>query len=253
MSDKIEDAASVQAAPVVDEATVKSSLPPPTLAFSPLAGQSTAIQTGAFKLVTDSQAQRQNLVNNKILFSTLTVSAFVATLSAAFTFYFQYYRDAGVLVLALAGICIAFLSLAGRISEPELKKAEALKVEDVIGLPAEQGKKFKNSVFVYRSNIVVGVITAVQEGKSTKTPSNLHITGWSTLRRYRGTGLGTDLLNWLLKNHKWTTVTVTTHSTETAANHILTKHGFKVVKARPDAGVRGKYFGLSEYDWELSQ
>lgn len=226
------------------EPAAKPAAEPSKLELTPLAAQPAKVQTAAFKLITDSQAQRQNLINNSMLFSMPTISAYVATLAAVVAAYFRYYRDTGMLVLAFGGVTIAFLSLVARTTEIEVKKAEKIKYEDVLG------PRSKAAVYVY-NDTAVGVVAAVQEEQQKRTGGTLRITGWSTLRRYRNTGMGSDLLEWLLKENKWAKITVSTHSSEKAAEHILKKNGFKVVNTRLDAGVRGNIFGQAEYDWEL--
>lgn len=203
----------------------------------------------AFKLITDAQAQRANLVNNKIIYSPLTISAFVLIISILVSVYLKY-RDAGVLVLALAGVGIAFLSLIGRLSEFELKKAESMQIEDYVeASEGTESKKspFKTAVYVYNST-VVGVISAKQDIKT----GDWRITGWATLRRYRNTGLGTDLIDWFLAN-KGTKgkVSVSAESVELPAEHILAKKGFKQVKTEKLPGIAGLVFGLTENEWTL--
>lgn len=203
----------------------------------------------AFKLITDAQAQRANLVNNQIIYSPLTISAFVLIISILFSVYYKY-RDAGVLVLSLAGVGIAFLSLIGRMSESELKKAESMKIEDYVEASEGADSKkspFKTAVYVYNST-VVGVISAKQDSKT----GDWRITGWSTLRRYRNTGMGTDLIDWFLANKGAKgKVTVVTESVELPAKHLLVKKGFKRVNSEKIPGIAGRLFGVTENEWTL--
>lgn len=208
----------------------------------------------AFKLITDAQAQRQNLFNNALLFHWITTSSYALVVSLAITAYYTKYRDMGVLVLALAGISISFLSLVSRFSEDQVKLAEAMQFDDYIGTESDIKKNlFKSAAYVY-NNAVVAVITASVDKQGDWT-----ILGWSVLRKYRRTGLGVDTLEWLIqsiskkneKKSKVTRIKTSTISVDVPAEALLAKKGFKKVKTAPIKGLRGSLFGLTENDWVL--
>lgn len=204
----------------------------------------------AFKLITDSQAQRQNLVNNAILFHWTTTSAYMLTVSLAIGTYYNYYRDLGVLILALGGLSIAFLSLVARLSEDQVTQAEAMQFEDYMGSDTTS-KDFKTAVYVY-NDLVVAIISATVDEDS----GDWKIKGWSVLRRYRHTGLGIDTMDWLINSIKESgakkfKVGVTTISVEVPAKKLLAKKGFKLVKSTPLPGIRGSIYGLTNDEWVL--
>lgn len=214
--------------------------PPSTLEMAELTTLSEKRKTQAFKLITDSQAQRQNLENNHMLYHFYTISAYIATVSL--TVYFCK-KDLGLLVMYISGVTIAFLSLVGRLSENEISKAESMVIEDFYP------KGGKSVGYVYK-DMVVAAIFAVP-GENDK---EWIIKGWSTLRRYRNTGLGKDMLEWLFKQAKSAGVSkiyIQTKSVEKEAEHLLLANKFHLEKSTPLPGLQGSLFNLEEHDWVL--
>lgn len=258
-----------------------------TLRLIPAKDLTPAEGVQAFKLITDAQAQVQNLFNNHVLFHPLTIGSYVLVLAAVARWFWP---DYGRLLIATCGISIAWLSLVGRLNEREVGAAEAMQIEDYFEQPASSSKdekkikkkpdskadnkkkddndedtvaggKFYSFAYVYNS-LVVGTITArVFQSDSAAAAPEIKILGWSTLKRYRNTGLGCDLLTLLIKTVKEeykpldtsgveiTAETVTGHN---SAEKLLRQAGFKLVSATPLAGIRGSIYSIERHEWTLA-
>ncbi|KAF5102035.1 hypothetical protein D0Z03_000491 [Geotrichum reessii] len=258
-----------------------------TLRLIPAKDLTPAEEVQAFKLITDAQAQVQNLFNNHVLFHPLTIGSYVLVLAVVAHWFWP---DYGRLLISTCGISIAWLSLVGRLNEREVSAAESMQVEDYFEQPASSssnskdekkikkkndnkadkktddentaaGGKFYSFAYVYNS-LVVGTITA-RVFQSDSAAPEIKILGWSTLKRYRNTGLGCDLLTLLIKTVKEeykpldnatsgveiTAETVTGHN---SAEKLLRQAGFKRVRATPLAGIRGSIYGIESHEWTLT-
>jgi RimJ/RimL family protein N-acetyltransferase len=248
----------------------------------------------AFKLIADAQAQVQNLLNNQVLFHPITIATYIAAVATACRYF---WGDYGRLLLAVCGVSIAWLSMTGRLNETEVAKAEHMEIEDYFDnemlakaldkVKSDEdskkskithnkkvakkdkatdeeatGGKFYSFAYVY-NNLVVAIITArVQPSSDASGKHEIKLLGWSTLKRYRNTGLGGDLLALMLKTIKEeeeaskeapsVVVTVETISGHAPAEKLLRRAGFELTRATKLSGLRGIIYGIERREWALT-
>lgn len=245
----------------------------------------------AFKLVTDAQAQRKNLSNNVIFSNRTFISS--TLLIAAFIIFKIRTRDDGVtmdwglLLLSLTGFFMAMFSLAGRYTEEIVNIAERMDIREIFSPDSEVFGFIYNNVVVgvisvkrpHNDEEGIKAIKASEKAleieNKAKSPEDREfdekqqadkikifhdysdgtalITGWSVLRRYRGIGLGHDLLDKAIdvatnQYHAKKLVAVC-ESTEKPAIAVLKSRGFYLRKEALCRGYRGKWFQIKEYTW----
>lgn len=242
----------------------------------------------SFKLFTDAQAQRRNLTNNVIIRNKSLFGGICLLVSFVFFQIDKNAKEAGepfswpTLFLSFMGIVIGVLSVVGRYTNDIMIVAERMTMDEIMSPACEAFS------FIYK-NIVVGSVSILpppeheaflKEKKEQDNRAEVEkeeyrkkgylppdkisvylpmpegtalITGWSVLRRYRGVGLGKDLLDKAIdvaKNKfKAKELAVYTESTELPAIHVLKSRGFRLVKKVPCHRYRGSWFGIQKMVW----
>lgn len=242
----------------------------------------------SFKLFTDAQAQRRNLTNNVIIKNPSLIGGVCLLISFIFYQVDKNSKEAGepfswpTLFLSVMGVIIGVLSVVGKYTNDIMIVAERMTMDELLSPACEAYS------FIYK-NIVVGSVSILpppehedyikekkeQESRAEKEkeeyakqgyapPDKITvylpmpegtalITGWSVLRRYRGVGLGKDLLDKAIdvaqNKFKAKELAVYTESTELPAIHILKSKGFKLVKQVPCHRYRGSWFGIKKMVW----
>ena len=266
---------------------------PKTLRLVPASDLTPSEHIQGFKLISDAQAQMQNLLNNQVLFHPITVATYLAAVAAASH---HFWGDYGRLLVALSGISIAWLSMVGRLNEAEVSKAEHMEIEEyfdkevlttalgkskssgsseedakkskknqdkkvVVTAADAPGGKFYTFAYVY-DKLVVSIISARVQPSSDAGKREVKLLGWSTLKRYRNTGLGGDLLTLVLKTireeaapkdaSETVVVTAETVSGHAAAEKLLRNAGFVLMRMTKLPGLRGSLYGIERREWALA-
>ncbi|VVT43582.1 uncharacterized protein SAPINGB_P000049 [Magnusiomyces paraingens] len=246
----------------------------------------------SFKVVTDAQAQRRNLTNNVIIKNKLFISSFF--LIAAFIVYRIRMRadsfgmDWGMLIMSLGGFGIAMFSIVGRYTEEIIAIAERMDIDEIFAPDVEAFS------FIYKNLVVgtvaikpppdykpgqEAVASALEksteaiakmtdeekkrydEERETKIKiyhkqpeGTAMLTAWTALRRYRGIGMGSDLLDKAIAVARdqfgAKAITALCESTEKPAIAVLKKKGFVLVDTKLTRGQRGKWFQIKELTWK---
>lgn len=245
----------------------------------------------AFKLATDVQAQRRNLTNNVIIRNPTFVGT-VCLLAGFIIFNIRKrsepgHLDWGTLILSLAGLCMAMISLVGRYTEEIIAKAERMDIQEVFGADKDVFAFIFNDILV--GEVAVRRTPADEEGKKLlkeaakrreaeikkmsedeleqyeetqkEKINTLHsvpddtalVASWAVLRRYRSIGLGQDLLKKAeevaLNKFGAKKIVAVCESTELPAIAILKKRGFKKTQSAKCKGYRGSWFNVRELVW----
>ncbi|KAI5804994.1 acetyltransferase, GNAT family [Geopyxis carbonaria] len=135
--------------------------------------------TAGYKLVADSIAQQRQTLNRSLILHPLTLSGAVAIVAIVVRLN---YNSPATLMLLTAGVVIALLSLVQRLSADYLEEAERIGSRDEFERRVK-GEGREMVVAVWNDTVVGAVVT---EGEK--------VWAWTVMRKYRGKGLGKDLL-----------------------------------------------------------
>lgn len=256
-------------------------------------------QVEAFKLTTDAQAQRRNLSNNLIyrnstfLGSFFLMASFIIYKLRQRALQNDLTMEWGTLMLSISGLAMAMFSAVSKYTEEIINKAERMDIDEIFGAdkdvfvmiyktmvvavlsvrrtPADEEGKLLLKEETEAKELKLKEMDSFEREKHESIQSNkikvLHtvpdntalVAAWTVLRRYRGIGLGKDLLSKaeeIAKNKfKANKIVVVTESTEIPANSILQKKGYKKTQSAKCKGYRGSWFDIREFVWtkELSK
>lgn len=153
----------------------------------------------ALKLIADSIAQQRQLASRAILFHPITIAAYIGLLAVTTQLLYKTRADLGVLFTTVAGVTMACLvgvrsATAGYITLAEDMSWKYLQNEDgsediIIGSR-------------YGEDVIGALILRLERGcqspskrkAKNKSGGKGVVRAWTTKMRYRGTGIGTDLL-----------------------------------------------------------
>lgn len=245
----------------------------------------------AFHVVTDAQAQRRNLTNNVIIRDPILIAG-VCGLGALIVYHVRNRSaggpmDWGMLLMSLGGFLIAIFSVVNKYTEEVVAIAERMDIDEIFAPDVAAYS------FVYKDMIVgtVGIksppdykpgveATAAALKKTEETLKKMDaetktqydqdretrvkvfhkqkdgvalLTAWTALRRYRGIGLGQDMLDKAVdvatNTYHAKALVALCESTEKPAIAVLKKNGFVLVDKKMTRGQRGKWFQIMEYTW----
>jgi len=159
-------------------------LPPLTIAR---AGRGDLVS--ALELIANSIAQQRQLINSTILYHPLTWAAVVPLYAGIATVNHRTGADAVTIIFLLSGVTIALLSMLARYTSDYLTRAENVGCTE--GLKQLEGKD-KDVVVAKWGDLMVGACVVRY---SKEAAGVAEVWAWTVKMRYRGTGLGKDLLN----------------------------------------------------------
>lgn len=250
-------------------------------------------QIEAFKLLTDAQAQRRNLSNKVMYTNRTFISSFLLLAAFIIYKIRQRSTENGLmmewgsLLLSLAGLAMGMFSLASKYTEETVNKAERMDIDEIFGVDKDV------FAFVYNNIVVGVVavrrtptdpegkllLEKAEEALAKKceamdefqlkrykamkndkikilhtVPDNAAlIAGWAVLKKYRGIGMGKDLLKKAeeiaFEKFHAERLIVVTESIEVPANKLLTKNGYKTIQSAKCKGYRGSWFNIRELVW----
>ncbi|ODQ67261.1 hypothetical protein NADFUDRAFT_49698 [Nadsonia fulvescens var. elongata DSM 6958] len=217
----------------------------------------------ATTLVADGIAQRRNKANNIIIYHPCTIS-FLVVLFGLASYQMDLIHNIGTGIISLSIIIASVLVSAVSLSESFIRQAKKFTPDSIFGDGSvtklgknkspesliEIPENIKANTYIYNGN-VVGVASIEFHHEE----SSANITSWTSLRRYRKLGLGTDLLYWCLdqarKEPGIKKVTISCLNLEKEAESLLAKKDFKQIKSTRVKGPLG-FFGITEDTWQFT-
>ncbi|PQE10222.1 acetyltransferase protein [Rutstroemia sp. NJR-2017a WRK4] len=155
-------------------------------------------KVAALKLVADSIAQQRQIASRAVIFHPLTLALYIAILGVVAKLMYKESSDAALLVTTYAGVTMACLvavrsATAGYIQHAEDFNWSFAKTED--------GEEDTIIGSKYGEDIIGALILRIEratngkkKGKNGKMGGKGVVRAWTTKMRYRGTGVGTALL-----------------------------------------------------------
>ncbi|KAL7932567.1 hypothetical protein V8C35DRAFT_307449 [Trichoderma chlorosporum] len=181
----------------------------------------------ALHLVADSIAQQRQTASAAVIFNPLCIAGLFAMCAGV---YHQYqHAGLGTLLTMLCGVVILYLSFVRFYTSGYITRAEEFRWKDFITGPG--GKEDTVIAAVYGDDIIGTVVLRLEgdeinkKNKGGLQPSMVGrgiIRAWTTKMRYRGKGIGSDLLHYAVQTTSRTFGS--TASVEFAPDHPNSKH-----------------------------
>lgn len=164
-----------------------------------------ADQIAALKLVADSIAQQRQLASRAVIFHPIIITAYVGLLAILSRFIYKSSADIGILLTTGAGVTMAALVAVRGITRAYITFAEELNwnwiknedAEDDIIIGSRYGEDIIGAAILRLERNVHG--SGKKKAKNSKTGGKGLVRAWTTKLRYRGTGVGTELLEQVVK------------------------------------------------------
>ncbi|TQW00866.1 acetyltransferase, GNAT family [Cordyceps javanica] len=162
--------------------------------------QTTEEKRDALRLVADTIAQQRQVASTTIIFHPAVLGPFTALLSAVV---YRSRNDWVGAVILVAGIIVAYLAAVQYYTYGYVQRAESFNWKDFITPPADEPAQQDTVMYArYGDNIIATLVLRLDKAKATsKTASQrrgsgatAQIRAWATRLRYRGTGIGGDML-----------------------------------------------------------
>ena len=160
-----------------------------------------ADKIAALKLIADSIAQQRQLASRAVIFHPLTIAAYIGLVAIVSQLLYKSKNDLGILLTTVAGLTMACLVGVRGLTAGYIAKAESLNWKFA------QNEDGDDDIIVgtrYGEDIIGALILRVErngsyspqrkKAKGGKTGGKGVVRAWTTKMRYRGTGIGTDLL-----------------------------------------------------------
>lgn len=191
----------------------------------------------ALRLVADSIAQQRQTASAAIIFHPLCLAGLFAMCAGV---YRQYqHAGYGMVMTMVAGVVIMYLSFVRFYTSSYIQRAEEFRWRDFITGP--DGKEDTVIAAVYGEDIIGAVVLRLEGdelNKKKKKGSAQASTGgrgiiraWTTRLRYRGKGVGSDLLHFAVQTT--TRAFGSTASVEFDPDHANSKHPLPDMFLRP--------------------
>lgn len=149
------------------------------------------------QLVADSIAQMRQTANNALIFNPVTMPVIIAIMAGAVSYLWQRDQDVAILLTTCAGIMMISFALCRFITNPYITAAESLGWE-WLGDAEVIVTKFGEEVI---GSVIIDWISGESRSKRKKAWRG-EIKGWAVRLRYRGKGVGTALLEDVIKQGK---------------------------------------------------
>jgi hypothetical protein len=159
-----------------------------------------ADKVAALRLIADSIAQQRQLASRAILFHPLIIAAYIGILAIASQVLYKSSTDIGLLLTTGAGITMMVLVAVRGITRGYVDFAESLNWN---WAKNEDGEEDIIIGSRYGENIIGTAVLRLERNghgsgkkktKNSKTGGKGLVRAWTTKLRYRGTGIGTELL-----------------------------------------------------------
>lgn len=171
----------------------------PPLTTKPLTSEPDKI--AALKLVADSIAQQRQAASRAMIFHPLTIAIYIAIVAVTSQFIYKSSSDTGILITTLAGVTMTCLIAVRGLTSGYLTLAEELKwgwiqnedgEEDVV-IGSRYGKELIGACILRLERNGNGA------GKKKAKGGKGVVRAWTVRIRYRGGGVGTELLEEAVK------------------------------------------------------
>ncbi|OAA60857.1 acetyltransferase, GNAT family [Cordyceps fumosorosea ARSEF 2679] len=159
--------------------------------------QTTEEKRDALRLVADTIAQQRQVASTTIIFHPAVLGPFAALLSALV---YRSRHDWVGAVIFVAGVLVAYLAAVQYFTYGYLQRAEAFNWKAFI--TPEEGEGEDTVMYARYGDSIIATLV-LRLGKATKTNTSskkkgsrsaAQIRAWATRLRYRGTGVGGDML-----------------------------------------------------------
>lgn len=159
-----------------------------------------ADKTAALKLIADSIAQQRQLASRAVIFHPLTIAVYIGVLAILSRLIYKSNTDIGLLLTTGAGITMTGLVAVRGITRGYVDFAESLNWnwvknedgEDDIIVGSRYGEDIIGAAVLRLERYGHG--SGKKKTKNSKTGGKGLVRAWTTKMRYRGTGVGTELL-----------------------------------------------------------
>jgi hypothetical protein len=154
------------------------------------AATDTTERVAALKLIADSIAQQRQIASRAVIYSPITLAAYIATMATTSQVLYRSRKDLTVVMTTCLGLSMAFLMAAQWATVGYLRAAESISWG---WLRDESGKE--DLVVVTRwGKEIIGSLVVRLVGGGKKAPRKAIVRGWSVRLRFRGKGVGGALL-----------------------------------------------------------
>lgn len=168
----------------------------PPLTTTVLASEDDKI--AALKLVADSIAQQRQVASRAVIFHPLTITVYIAILGFVSKMMYKEPSDLALLATTCAGVTMACLVAVRSATAGYIQHAEDLNWSFAKSAEGEEdtiiGSKFGEDVIGALILRIERATNGKKKGKNGKTGGKGVVRAWTTKMRYRGTGVGTALL-----------------------------------------------------------
>jgi hypothetical protein len=169
----------------------------PLLTTAPLTTESDKI--AALKLVADSIAQQRQFASRSLIFHPITIAAYIAILGIVSQFMYKSRSDIGILVTTSAGVTMACLIAVRGMTSGYIQMAEDFNWSFAKN---EEGEEDVIIGSRYGEEIIGALILRLERNESPGGKKKMKgknggkgvVRAWTTRIKYRGTGVGTELL-----------------------------------------------------------
>ena len=154
----------------------------------------------ALKLIADSIAQQRQIASRIVIFHPITLAAYFLILAVASQFIYKTRSDIGIMATTTAGITMACLIATRALTSGYLTLAEEFNwkfatnedgEEDII-VGSRYGEEIMGALILRLERNGNG--SGKKKTKSAKTGGKGVVRAWTVRLRYRGKGVGTELL-----------------------------------------------------------
>jgi ribosomal protein S18 acetylase RimI-like enzyme len=174
------------------------SIPPP-LVTSVLTNEDDKI--AALKLVADTIAQQRNAAARAIIFNPIVIAGYILLLALINNYLYSTRSDIGLVVTTSAGITMTCLVAVRAITAPYINMAEDFKYSFIENSEGEEdvviGTRFGDEIMgacILRLEPNPSSPNKSRKSKTIKNGGKGVVRAWAVRIRYRGKGVGTELL-----------------------------------------------------------
>ncbi|OAQ96450.1 hypothetical protein LLEC1_00983 [Akanthomyces lecanii] len=162
--------------------------------------QTTEEKRDALRLVADTIAQQRQVASTSIIFHPAVLAPFLAVLAGLV---YRSGRDLVGAVILVSGVIVAYLASVQYYTYFYLQRAENFNWRNFITPSADKPEQQDTVMFArYGDNIIATVVLRLDGAKNSSKKalplrgkgSTARIRAWATRLRYRGTGIGGDML-----------------------------------------------------------
>lgn len=145
----------------------------------------------ALRLIADSIAQQRQIASRALIFHPLCLSALIATTAAVHALSGIAQDDYSAMLITYSGVVLAYLLAVRYVTSAYIQRAES--TNWITWLKGPGGKDDVVFGARYGTEIIAALVLRVPDKKDAKDCKAV-VRAWTTRKRYRGKGLGGDML-----------------------------------------------------------